>query len=297
MRIMYDLVNAGAIPTSAVLVAGYVDGRYRWSAADWARFPNATHVPIAVFPSTNAGVVLDVETGDATPAQAPGWVKMRRAAGVDPTVYCNTGVWPAVRAAFAAARIVEPHYWVAAYPGNGPNLYPGSVAHQYADPVTSGGNFDLSVVADIWPGVDSPTGGFGAGLGTGTYTPLPPIASNPTTPGTAPTPIPQEDDMYLKFDTTQGGHLITSNGVTALTGQEWNLLSRLLASNAAAGSNADAYAGADQFLPAEIDVIRAAIARVAPAPATVTNTVTAPAVDYAAIAKAVNDDAAKRLAS
>lgn len=150
MRTMYDSVNPENIPTSATLVAGYVDGLYRWSDADWARFPNSIHVRIACFASTNDGVVLDVETGDATPAQAPGWVQRRRAVGIDPTIYCNTTIWPQVVAAFINAGVPQPHYWIAAYPGIGPTLYAGSVAHQYADP----GPYDLSVVADYWPGVD-----------------------------------------------------------------------------------------------------------------------------------------------
>lgn len=154
-RTMYDSVSPGAIPQTAKMVAGYVDGRYVWAPAGWARFPNAVHVRIAVFATTNDGVVLDVETGDATPAQAPGWVQRRRAAGIDPSVYCNTSVWPSVRAAFQAARVPEPHYWVAAYPGGGAVIPAGAIAHQYADPLTSGGNFDLSIVADYWPGVDT----------------------------------------------------------------------------------------------------------------------------------------------
>ena len=156
-RIMYDSVNMGAIPTSATLVAFYVDGLYANGTACKARFPHAIRVPIAVFPSTNDGVVLDCETGDATPSQCPGWVVKRRAAGVDPTVYCSESVWPQVQAAFAANKVAQPHYWIAAYPGIGPQLYAGSIAHQYADPPGSGGNFDLSVVADYWPGVDSKT--------------------------------------------------------------------------------------------------------------------------------------------
>jgi hypothetical protein len=149
-RLMYDAVTPANIPANAAMVAGYVDGRYAWSAADWARFPNAVHVPIAVFPTTNSGVVLDVEQGDATPQQAPGWVQMRRAAGVDPTVYCSEDAWPAVRAAFTAAGVPQPHYWVAAYPGEGAVIPVGAVAHQYQD----AGPYDLSVVADFWPGVD-----------------------------------------------------------------------------------------------------------------------------------------------
>lgn len=154
-RLMYDGINTDApvIPTGAELVAGYVDGWYAWSAADWARFPHALHVRIAVHAETDDGVVLDVESGDATPAQAVDWVLARRAAGVDPTVYCNqqdtqTG-WPAVRAAFQARGVPEPHYWVADYDGD-TAIPAGAVAKQYA----STDRWDLSSVADYWPGVD-----------------------------------------------------------------------------------------------------------------------------------------------
>lgn len=158
---MYDSVNPAAIPTSAQLVAGYVSGRWTWTAGNWARFPNSVHVTIATAASVNNGVVLDVEQGDATPAQAPGWVATRRAAGVDPTVYCSASTWASVVAAFTNAHIPQPHYWIAAYPGGGPILPTlggiQAVAHQYADPATSGGDYDLSIVADHWPGVDQET--------------------------------------------------------------------------------------------------------------------------------------------
>lgn len=191
MRTMYDAVTPSNIPADAQMVAGYVDGRYAWSAADWARFPGAVRVRIAVFPWTNDGHVLDVERGDATPAQAPGWVQRRRAAGVDPTVYCGLASagysWADVRAAFQAQGVPEPHYWIAAYPGIGAALYPGSVAHQYANP----GPYDLSVVADYWPGVDndatatanviSSTGGALSGA-PGTLTATPPEYDMPLSP-------------------------------------------------------------------------------------------------------------------
>lgn len=151
---MYDSVTAKDIPASAAMVAGYVSGPFRWSDADWARFPNATKVRIATRANVNDGHVLDVEPGAATPAQAPGWVQMRRAAGVDPTVYCSLGAWPAVRAAFAAADVAEPHYWIAHYDYS-PALPGGAVAKQYADPAhNSGGHYDKSSVADYWPGID-----------------------------------------------------------------------------------------------------------------------------------------------
>ena len=164
MRTMYDSTTASDIPTSAAMVAGYIDGRYAWTDQDWARFPSAVKVRIAVFPTTNDGQVLDVEDWNAIPDQAPAWVLKRRAAGVDPTIYCGYGyqgrTWSAVRMAFHNAGVTEPHYWVAAYPGDGAvvgaMLYPDSVAHQYAGSATSGGHFDLSAVADYWPGVDAP---------------------------------------------------------------------------------------------------------------------------------------------
>lgn len=155
MRTMYDSTTATDIPRNATMVAGYLPpSQFAWSAADWARFPNAVKVRIAIFASVNDGHVLDVEPGDATPAQAPGWVVMRRRAGVDPTVYCNASTWPTVRAEFQRQRIPEPHYWIARYDGV-VNIPAGAVAKQYANPAVHGrGHFDLSAVADHWPGVD-----------------------------------------------------------------------------------------------------------------------------------------------
>lgn len=157
MRTMMDSTNPAGCLDGAQLYAGYIDGSFRSFAGMVARFPGAIHVPIAVHASTNDGLVLDIERGDATPAQGPGWCSRRRAAGVVPSVYCSLSEWPAVRAAFRSAGVPEPEYWIAAYPGNGPNLYAGSVAHQYGggrNPAT-GGLYDVSAVADHWPGVDT----------------------------------------------------------------------------------------------------------------------------------------------
>lgn len=159
MRTMYDAVTAANIPGDAQVVAGYIDKikLEPWSARDWARFPAAVKVTIVKKPSTNDGHVLDVEPGDATPAQAPGWVRMRRDAGADPTVYCNLSTWGAVRAAFRAVSMPEPHYWIAHYDGDpawGPGwAESGVVAKQYRGDVPPG--IDISSVADYWPGVDT----------------------------------------------------------------------------------------------------------------------------------------------
>jgi hypothetical protein len=161
MRTLYDSTNWSAIPTTAQMVAGYVPpSGFAWPQSAWNRFPNSIHVRITPQVSTTGvGVqVLDVEQGDATPAQAPGWVITQRRLGQIPTVYCSASLWGTVQAAFVSAGVPHPCYWIAAYPGGGPTLPTlngiTAVAHQYADPATSGGDYDLSVVADYWPGVD-----------------------------------------------------------------------------------------------------------------------------------------------
>jgi hypothetical protein len=154
-RKMADAVNPFNIPVGVYpLVAGYINGPIsQWPAAGWAR--HAGHsilVRITVTAAVNDGHVLDVEKGDATPTQAPPWVKMRRAAGADPTVYCSEAAWPAVRQAFIDAKVPQPHYWVAAYPGEGASVIPaGAIAHQYVDL----GPLDESIVENPWPGVDT----------------------------------------------------------------------------------------------------------------------------------------------
>jgi hypothetical protein len=149
-RAMYDAVTPGNIPPDPRLVAGYADGLYANLGQMRARFPHATIVRIAVRWTTRAQV-LDVETGDATPAEAVLWCTKTMAGtpNGELTVYCNTSTWPAVRAAFHAARVAEPQYWIAHYDGV-PSIPAGAIAKQYSDP----GPYDLSVVADHWPGVD-----------------------------------------------------------------------------------------------------------------------------------------------
>jgi hypothetical protein len=161
MRTMYDALTARNIlekDSSPVLVAGYID-RIKlapWSPADWALFPNAIKVRIVKKASTNDGHVLDVEPGDAGPAEAPGWAAMRRRSGfAHPCVYCNRSTWPQVKAAFAAQNVPPPLYWIATATGRR-EIPDGAIAAQYLLNVAPG--IDISVVADYWPGVDSGPG-------------------------------------------------------------------------------------------------------------------------------------------
>jgi hypothetical protein len=184
---MYDSVTARDIPVSARMVAGYVDGPYAWTLFDWLVHQSAVKVRIATRASTNDGHVLDVEPGDATPAQAVAWVKMRRKAGATPAIYASRSVIPTIEAAFRAAGVAYPLWWIAEWTGR-PHHIPGAVAVQYDHPPHSGGHYDLSYVNDYWPGVDpapkpAPTPPPPA------PTPPPPVPPPPA-PVPTPTPIP-----------------------------------------------------------------------------------------------------------
>lgn len=150
-RTMIDACNPAHIPRSAVIVAGYIYGNCAWPAWAWALFPNARHVRIATVQTINDGQVLDVERGDATPDQAPGWCARARQRGQLPTVYTSVDNWQACRDAFALHGVPEPLWWIAHY-GVAPVLPAGAIALQYVNEQPPG--CDSSIVADYWPGVD-----------------------------------------------------------------------------------------------------------------------------------------------
>lgn len=149
---MYDSVTAADIPADAALVAGYVDGAFAWSglpevpSGDWARFPNAKRIMISV----NGGSLADFwdcEDGAFTPDQAAQQVRANMGTGV----YCSLSRTAAVVERMAAYDIPEADrlLWVADWTGE-PHMpaVPGAlvVACQYANPATSGGHYDLSLV-------------------------------------------------------------------------------------------------------------------------------------------------------
>jgi hypothetical protein len=143
---MYDSVTSSDIPPGVAMVAGYVDGAYAWSAADWARHLNATLVRITVTGATLNADVADVENGDLTPDQGGAWVKQMLSAGKIPTLYFSASQNAAIDAA-VAAHGVGPNdgwlKWVANWTGSPPAQRFG-IADQYANPATSGGHYDLA---------------------------------------------------------------------------------------------------------------------------------------------------------
>lgn len=152
-RTGYDSISLDRLPPDGDLYAGYDDGNWPDAESIAQRFPGKTVIRVTVTANDDEGDCLDVENGDATPAQAPGWVQRRRQAGHGgPLVYCSEASWSAVRQAFQAQGVPEPGYWVAAYPGEGPVVPAGAVGHQYGQ--GAGGTYDVSVFVDYLPGID-----------------------------------------------------------------------------------------------------------------------------------------------
>lgn len=152
MADLYDSITAADIPADVPAVAGYDNGIFAWSQTDWDRFTTPYKIVIAVSANWNGGHVLDIETGDATPSQGPGWVKMRQAAGLAvPCLYCNLSTQDAVVRACAEQRLVlgrDYTLWIAHYTGQ-PHALDGASAVQYADPAMgAGGHYDVSNITD-----------------------------------------------------------------------------------------------------------------------------------------------------
>jgi hypothetical protein len=101
---MFDDVNIDLIPKSAPAVAGYVGGRWPTFKTLAKAFPHAKLLSIAVTAAEDA-MCLDVERGDATPAQAPAWVKRQHARGVRlPIVYTSASLPAGARERSRVAR-------------------------------------------------------------------------------------------------------------------------------------------------------------------------------------------------
>lgn len=153
MRTMYDSVTPENIlqhDTTPTMVAGYANGRYKWSDADWALFPHAIKVRIAVRASFLDAHVLDCEEGDASPSECPLWAQERRARGGVPIIYCNRSTWPRVIDAFNVRHVTQPLYWIAT--ANGRNeIPPGAIGAQY---LLNYRGVDVSAMADYIPGID-----------------------------------------------------------------------------------------------------------------------------------------------
>lgn len=206
VRFMEDAANIERIdPATIDLIGYYVDGNYVPSNAQLARFAGKVHVPISVNPSGNLGIVLDGAPDNGLTGEEPGWVARRRRSGVDPTVYTSLSLWPTLIRAMNSAGVAQPHWWIAEW-NNRAEMIGGAIAHQYEN---NGNNWDRSIVADYWPGIDP------AHL-------APPPAPIPTPPPapTGPSPVQLaaeaaldllEDDMIMVHEPSGGIYLLSGS--------------------------------------------------------------------------------------
>lgn len=151
---MYDSVNVGQIPADAAAVAGYVNGHWPTFSTLVRTHPNAKRVSIAVSVFADAQV-LDVERGDATPDEAPGWVKLQKQRGEKrPGVYAAVSEAQTVIDELARHGIKRDQYrlWTAHYtdvphlctPKCGNGFRDRADATQYTDKAL-GRNLDASL--------------------------------------------------------------------------------------------------------------------------------------------------------
>src|SRR5581483_2503859 len=118
----YDDTDALLIPTAAIVVFYYADGRYANLGAVKARCPNAIVCPVLPDPAEHPplkeivgwqrGVEIDVENTDFTPAMCPAHVRTCRGEGVAPRIYCSLSTVPAVVEACDAAKISRSEYMI-----------------------------------------------------------------------------------------------------------------------------------------------------------------------------------------
>lgn len=128
----YDSAQPDLIPAGHA-VALYRNGRYAATQKQADRFSSVMWIDVNG--SDLAAGVLDVETGDASPAGWYEWALHRSELhpGELLRAYCNLSTWPAVKAETArlpaeARRLVR--YWVANPVGRS-HLVPGSDATQW----------------------------------------------------------------------------------------------------------------------------------------------------------------------
>jgi hypothetical protein len=152
--VMYDSIELATVPPSPQAVAGYVGGRWPTYTELVRRFPHARHLSIAVGASENADA-LDVESGDATPGEAAGWVQRQHHRGLKrPVLYTSlSGMQHLVDLlAHAGTPRQSVRLWSAHYTGHphvcGPNCGFGLRVHadatQYTDKAL-GRNLDESL--------------------------------------------------------------------------------------------------------------------------------------------------------
>jgi hypothetical protein len=142
---------------NAEAVAGYTSGAWPTYPKLLGLFPKAKKLSIAVSAEHDADC-LDIENGDASPAQAPAWVRRQKARGVKkPVVYSSVsqmanvlGVLKASGIKRSQVRVWTAHYTFRAHRCDrdcGYGFNTTADATQYTDKAL-GKNLDASLISD-----------------------------------------------------------------------------------------------------------------------------------------------------
>lgn len=157
MAKMYDAANPDNIPDvfPGELVAGYINGQYRWTDEQWARFGDGiTKVTICIYiPGvTNdpydqrySADVLDIEAGDVgmvSKSFAITWCQVQKdARDIRPTIYTS-------KSGLGTLGDIDCDFWIADPDIPSTHILPGTVATQWG----YAGGYDISETVDGWPG-------------------------------------------------------------------------------------------------------------------------------------------------
>lgn len=117
-RIGRDSITAGDIPLQGLQVAiGYGNGTISaWKPTDWDRFGSITRAVVDVNATDPTADILDVETGDATIADAVTWTatKLSRPHTYLPIIYTSRdNLTPLFNAQLAAGHHINTHFKIA----------------------------------------------------------------------------------------------------------------------------------------------------------------------------------------
>lgn len=154
--VMYDTVTLNTVPPNPQAVAGYTSGNWPTYIPLVKKYPRAKHLSIAVSASHDAEC-LDIENGDASPEQAPQWVRRQHARGVRrPVVYGSVSAMENIINILSRDSIPRNQYrvWTAHYtfvahlcgPGCGNGFTDHADATQWTDK-SHNSNLDESLCA------------------------------------------------------------------------------------------------------------------------------------------------------
>lgn len=159
---MFDSIDLSQFPPNPEAVAGYVGGRWPTYDELLVKFPRAHHLSIAVTAQQRARC-LDIEPGDASPAQAPDWFHnyADRSQG-PPVLYCSASTVAQLVETMRVSGIARDRYliWSAHYTHAehicSPSRcgYPHVDATQWTDKA-QGRNLDQSLCSPVFFGTSS----------------------------------------------------------------------------------------------------------------------------------------------